>query len=668
MKKLIMRIAVTGLFALWSVPTMAGVISINVPNYSFEKPVTNTFTMEIDTWEDPGSTGVFKNSGQFGNVITNAVGNQMAFMNCNSSGVGPNKNNIYIDLPDVLTRGIYTLTVGVAARRDSTPANPANTKMELKLFTRVPTLTVLASQEVVYSNLSNTSLTYYSAVLDGDSIPAASIGSTFGIWLDSTVGTSGDWTLDNVTLTMIPMNASNPAPANGQTNVGTASGNGSQVLVQLSWETGRNASDQVNPNVTAHYLYLRAGEPNFVDVSPVTIPAGMPPSEIASYTALLNMDTTYYWRVDESIDGSAASDPNSILGPIWSFQTLKSIPIINTQPQDQHVSPGETAVFTVEASSVSPVIYSWFKSKDNANNTIDDDIWVGEDSSTLTIVNVSLADEGYYYCSVINDSGIPATSTAAFLEIKRLVAWYAFENDITDSAGDNDGTMIKADPNLPFPYAAGKIGMSIVLNGIDEAVMIPRSIQDSFTICLWVKTADLGGEGEGWWVGKGLVDGEMPGLVSDFGTSLYGSKFAFGVGPNTTITSVASINDAQWHYCVATRDHVTGQMKLYVDGTLEKTAAGPLGRRSSTDSLRIGKIRWGLNYLNGQIDDVKLYNYPLSELEIAQSYHTVTGESVCLTAEKPSLDLNNDCKVDLGDFSLLVEQWLDCGLMPDCIQ
>lgn len=173
-----------------------------VPNASFELPDTATYDFEIADWGNPGNTGVFANMAGYSHWITNADGDQMAFMSCDA---GNPDNNLYMDLGYMLESGkTYTLTVGVAARSDSVPGDSANTKMELRLFTRVPELTILASQEVVYSDLSSTELTYYSATLNAVDIPVGSIGQGFGIWLDSTVGTGGDWTLDNVTLTMVP--------------------------------------------------------------------------------------------------------------------------------------------------------------------------------------------------------------------------------------------------------------------------------------------------------------------------------------------------------------------------------------------------------------------------------------------------------------------------------
>jgi len=195
---------VVGLFAAMSMPVFAVEIALDVPNHSSETPETDGVLWDFDGWATPGETGVFSNSAGYGDFITNADGRQIVYMNCRPES-GGDKNNIYVDLPYLLTAGKYTLTVGVAGRSDSAPTDKANTKMELRLFTRVPELTILAQKEVVYSDLSNTALTYYSATLDAADIPAAAMNQGFGIWLISTVGsTGGDWTLDNVTLTMVP--------------------------------------------------------------------------------------------------------------------------------------------------------------------------------------------------------------------------------------------------------------------------------------------------------------------------------------------------------------------------------------------------------------------------------------------------------------------------------
>jgi len=467
-------------------------------------------------------------------------------------------------------------------------------------------------------------------------------------------------------------NAWNPTPVDGATEVGT-SPDGQTVTVDLSWNTGMLETDlnQVNPDIVMHYLYMsqdqaQSDDPNLYWAADIPATGSTGQATVVE----LNFEGRYLWRIDEAVDidgsPSGKDDPNTITGPVWTFSTLLAAPVITQHPVAQLVDAGATVELVADAQSVSPAVFQWYKSADGVRDP-ETDPTVGAPASdgVLTLTNVQVDDEGYYYCVVSNDSGVEVMTNAVLLEIKRLKAWYAFENDLTDSAEDNDGTAIKADPNFPFDYAAGVVGQAIVLNGQDEAVEIPRSIQDSFTIALWVKTEDIGGTG-GWWNGRGLVDGEMPGGTTDFGTVLLGSKFGFGVGaPDTTISSDTDINDNQWHYCVATRDHVTGQMQLYVDGQLEATAAGGTGRRAAPPVLNIGRIQTGINYLDGQIDEVKLYNYPLDARTIAQEYYDLTGEDACY--DRPALDYNGDCKVDLQDFALFAAEWLDCALVPECL-
>ena len=194
-------------------------------------------------------------------------------------------------------------------------------------------------------------------------------------------------------------------------------------------------------------------------------------------------------------------------------------------------------------------------------------------------------------------------------------AWYPFEGTAQDATGHgNDGTISGG-----FTYAVGKLGAQAAqFNGTDAYVTIPRSISNSFTIAFWVKTTASGGSGQ-WYNGRGLVDGEVAGVVNDFGVSLIRSNAAFGVGnPDTTITSTNGINDGSWHHVTATRDSVSGQMSLYRDGNLQATATGPTGTKADSPNLRIGALRTLISgdYLAGTIDDVQLFNRVVAPIDV----------------------------------------------------
>jgi hypothetical protein len=200
-----------------------------------------------------------------------------------------------------------------------------------------------------------------------------------------------------------------------------------------------------------------------------------------------------------------------------------------------------------------------------------------------------------------------------------LVANYGFEGNAIDGSGfGNNGTISN---NVTF--VPGKVGtLAAQFDGVSSYVQIPVPIVNNFSIAYWVKTTATGAHGQ-WWAGEGIVDGEVPGVAADFGSSLIGNRVAFGVGnPDTTITSTSAINDGQWHHVVATRNSASGAIKLYVDGVMQAANTGPIGTRSAPPALRIGGIQaaYAGGFFNGAVDDVRLYNYELKASQIAALY------------------------------------------------
>jgi hypothetical protein len=111
--------------------------------------------------------------------------------------------------------------------------------------------------------------------------------------------------LDNLSITTIyDDRAASPFPADGAISVKT------DALV-LKWNKGKDGSGNPNSAITQHYLYIAEGEPNFV-ASPYIVADTTDPVSYAGYA--FATDKGYYWRVDESITGSSASDPKTIEG------------------------------------------------------------------------------------------------------------------------------------------------------------------------------------------------------------------------------------------------------------------------------------------------------------------------------------------------------------------
>ena len=218
-----------------------------------------------------------------------------------------------------------------------------------------------------------------------------------------------------------------------------------------------------------------------------------------------------------------------------------------------------------------------------------------------------------------NSAQVSATPLAA-LSTPTLLALYKFESgDAMDrSARGQDGAVTGG---VTFATAGKVDGAAATFDGVNGSIQIPAEVATDFSIAFWMKTTSTGGAGAQWWNGSGLVDGEVPGAAADFGTSLVGTKVAFGIGnPDTTIMSASAVNDGAWHHIAVTRNGASGAMQLYFDGTLQASATGPTGPRTAPTTLRIGSIQTGFGYYNGSLDEVRLYNYALAAADVAKLF------------------------------------------------
>ena len=204
-----------------------------------------------------------------------------------------------------------------------------------------------------------------------------------------------------------------------------------------------------------------------------------------------------------------------------------------------------------------------------------------------------------------------------------LVANYKLEGNPRDFGGRNfHGTASGG-----VTYTAGRIdGLAATFNGSDGSIRVPATVDRNFTLACWVKTTAIAGTSQ-WYNGMGIIDAEVPGAAKDFGLALVGNKAAFGVGQNDfTITSSNAINDGVWHHLAASFDAGTGAMMLYVDGILRASGTGPSSARTAPASFTLGSIAGTAGFLNGSIDEARLYNKILSQDELNRL--TQTGSSL----------------------------------------
>ena len=168
---------------------------------------------------------------------------------------------------------------------------------------------------------------------------------------------------------------------------------------------------------------------------------------------------------------------------------------------------------------------------------------------------------------------------------------------------------------------AGLRGHALLVVDVDHAIEIERPVADDFSITVAFRP-DADGPGDGnepkWFLGAGLVDGEIPGVVNDFGLSwCKGSRVAAGFGnPETFIHSPGGHELGRWHVATVTRDRSSGDVALWVDG--ERVAEATAGTQAldASDTLHVGSMHTGANAFPGAIDEVRIHSRVLRHNEI----------------------------------------------------
>ncbi|MEK8018025.1 MAG: LamG domain-containing protein [Candidatus Parabeggiatoa sp.] len=216
-----------------------------------------------------------------------------------------------------------------------------------------------------------------------------------------------------------------------------------------------------------------------------------------------------------------------------------------------------------------------------------------------------------------------------------LVAYYPFDGNANDASGNgNDGT-----EHGGIEYIDGVIGNAVSLDGIDDYIQVPLNDtlkfnpnKASFSIVAWAKPKSANDTD-----GRGCQMTIVP-IVDTYTFYLYNG----GLGVKRDYNHQGGVgseriwDEDNWHLFVGTwdvgSDSITG--KTYVDGELEGTARQEIIPNGSYPwrGLYMGATQhctsWSqLSYGEADLDEVRIYNRPLSECEIQSLY---TGKDECI--------------------------------------
>lgn len=224
-----------------------------------------------------------------------------------------------------------------------------------------------------------------------------------------------------------------------------------------------------------------------------------------------------------------------------------------------------------------------------------------------------------------------------------LIGYWTFDGKnmtnttATDVSGNgNNGTLT----NMTAASSAtiGKIGQALNFDGIDDFISVAHNTVyntgGTLSIALWEKLKNTNSQG------SLLMKSVTSGIFNGFGLSQSGSdcingpvgkKLSFSLLENyptigRCMYTTNDVIDGKWHHVVVTSDLVGATTKIYIDGVSVPVTtgytAGVYPNTNSTAVIKIGANNDAGWFLNGKIDDVRIYNRALSSNEVQALYKT----------------------------------------------
>ena len=166
----------------------------------------------------------------------------------------------------------------------------------------------------------------------------------------------------------------------------------------------------------------------------------------------------------------------------------------------------------------------------------------------------------------------------------------------------------------------GKFGKALDFDGASYGEIADHSsldITDGITVEFWANLRpSAGGPGSDVQTGLEKGTGWKAGLYTLAAWYRGGSLLQFFDLPADCrdLNIGDNIQDETWHFLAGTWDGTT--IKLYIDGELNKELECKGTLNPNDDPLFIGARGGTQRFVNGALDEIKIYNYPLTEEEL----------------------------------------------------
>jgi len=208
---------------------------------------------------------------------------------------------------------------------------------------------------------------------------------------------------------------------------------------------------------------------------------------------------------------------------------------------------------------------------------------------------------------------------------RKLVAWWKFDEaeggEAADSSGNNIiGTLVG---NPQWQPSGGKVGGALAFDGDGDFIDCGHdeglNITGAVTIAAWIKLSKSTDDQK--------IAGNQDDISGGYKLSIFSDKAELEVRDsgnalrnNRFVDGGTILQPGVWYHIVGTYSQ-GGSIKTYVNAKLDREQETTNILAASSGPLKIGCEPFnGIYLFNGLMDDLRIYNYALSQVDIAKIF------------------------------------------------
>ena len=252
-------------------------------------------------------------------------------------------------------------------------------------------------------------------------------------------------------------------------------------------------------------------------------------------------------------------------------------------------------------------------------------------AATPTFADLTLSSPSNIY-ALSHDSFADFVATEhldhALTQDANLINWWRMD-DITGStvtdlgSGSDDGTLI-ADAT----QAIGVLGKGVTFDGTGDYINLPSyTVIDTltnFSVCFWFRVDEQPFTSHHPLFCIGGIGNRVPFIFGVNGTSTIRAQY--GSGGEAFVDYTLPTADV-WHHLVFTFNRGANKTFLYIDG-VEVDDSATIAPISGDGTGYIGRFTSPDNYLQGDVDDVRVYDRTLNQPDVVELYELGTLDAM----------------------------------------